>query len=388
MRAYLKIAAVYLLRFALKAFYIFPIKKGRILFNSYGGKNISCNPKYIFLYLKKTYGNQYEYIWCLKNKEEREKSGSRYGVKTIPSGGIQYFYYTMTSDVYISNGIAPSYIPFRKQQCVIGTWHGGGAYKKGGIDVAHSREAGILYELSAQNVTYALSSCKKFSEVLQRSFLVDKDKILECGLPRNDLFFHNNRKKGLEMRQKLGICEDTKLLLYAPTFRSSFKKLEGGFENCVSGLNMSLLQSTLEEKFGGKWQILYRAHYFFDDSCSETDVIDVSAYPDMQEILVASDILITDYSSSIWDFALKRPICPCFIYAEDLERYLNDRGFETPISEWPFPLAKNNDELLNNILNFEYGQFERSVQKHLEDLGSFEKGMGCQAVGSVINERQ
>lgn len=78
---------------------------------------------------------------------------------------------------------------------MIGTWHGGGAYKKGGVDAVHSAVAHLNYKLASQNVSYVLSSSRAFSEILQRSFLVDKDKILECGMPRNDFLFDTDLKK-------------------------------------------------------------------------------------------------------------------------------------------------------------------------------------------------
>jgi CDP-glycerol glycerophosphotransferase len=101
-------------------------------------------------------------------------------------------------------------------------------------------------------------------------------------------------------------------------------------------------------------------------------VIDVSDYPDMQDLLCAVDVLITDYSSSIWDFSFTHK--PCFLYAPDLEEYKSNRDFYTPIEEWPFPLAKTNQELIENIKNFDSKEYIGKVNKHHKELGSYETG--------------
>ena len=117
-------------------------------------------------------------------------------------------------------------------------------------------------------------------------------------------------------------------------------------------------------------------------------VIDVSSYVDMQELLAASDVLITDYSSSMWDFSFTGR--PCFIYANDLSSYKMERNFHTPIDEWPFPLAERNEELKSNILNFDQHDYECKVRQHHEELGSYENGNAsfelCNIIMRLINK--
>lgn len=384
MSGYLKIWGILITRFLLKVFYIFSIKNDRIIFISYDGKDITCNPKYIYQGLIERYGNKYEYIWCL-NKAAFYNSKYQVQKKVMPKT-VMFFYYALTSKFYINNGIAPSYIPFRKNQCVIGTWHGGGAYKKGGVDAVHSAVAHLNYKLASQNVSYVLSSSRAFSEILQRSFLVDKDKILECGMPRNDFLFDTDLKKKAQIKLSLNIGLDKKILLYAPTFRSSFDSLEHSITKEVGELDTDKLIKCLRSQFGNEWIILYRSHYYVQNQPSDTTILDVSSYSDMQDLLYIADVLVTDYSSSIWDYALKKPLCPCFIFAEDIYQYERERGFETPIEKWPYAIAKTNEELQINILSFNYADYCQRVKQHLNDLGSFEQGIATDWVCNFIAE--
>ena len=104
----------------------------------------------------------------------------------------------------------------------------------------------------------------------------------------------------------------------------------------------------------------------------------------MQELLCAADILITDYSSCMWDFSLMYK--PCFIYATDIDQYKQERDFYTPMSEWPFPIATNTDELINNILNFNQEEYVEKVKQHHKALGSFEDGHACERVCKLIED--
>jgi CDP-glycerol glycerophosphotransferase len=109
---------------------------------------------------------------------------------------------------------------------------------------------------------------------------------------------------------------------------------------------------------------------------NKPNVISASDYPDMQELLYAADILITDYSSSMWDFSLT--FKPCFIFAPDLKKYLAEQGFYTPIEEWPFPIAETNEQLIENINNINEEKYKQTVRKHHADLGSYENGTACE----------
>ena len=160
-----------------------------------------------------------------------------------------------------------------------------------------------------------------------------------------------------KVNKMYGIDDDTKILLYAPTFR----------DNCTLEsykMDYDKLIKALEKRFGGKWCILLRLHYklkyanipkkYFDK------VINATNYPDMQELLCAVDIGITDYSSWMCDFVLTKK--PGFLFTLDIDKYVDERGFYYPLESSPFPVCKSNKELVNNILNFDEKKYVQSLK--------------------------
>ena len=115
-----------------------------------------------------------------------------------------------------------------------------------------------------------------------------------------------------------------------------------------------------------------------------TDIIDATDYSDMQELLVATDVLITDYSSSIYDFVLSRK--PGFIFATDAEKYDNKRGFYYPLSSTPFLVANNNDEMVKNIENFDENKYKNKVEYFLKEKGCIEDGKASKRVVDLIKD--
>ena len=105
-------------------------------------------------------------------------------------------------------------------------------------------------------------------------------------------------------------------------------------------------------------------------------------YPDMQDLLKCADVLLTDYSSCMWDFSLMHK--PCFLYARDISEYRGERDFYTPIEDWPFPLASNNDELAQVIADFDEDAYHAAVDRHHEELGSTESGTAARQCAERI----
>ncbi len=371
----LKIIIYSTIRFLLRAFWIFPVNRKRLVFLSFSNKSYACSPKYIYRYLKQHSTENLEYVWILNSDISYDDLK---GVKCVPKKTILFYYYMMTAAVIINNNIAPSYYPFRKSQLIIGTWHGGGSYKKWGIDVHGGLFNRKTFQIVADNVTYVISSCKAFSDSLMHAGLINKDKILPIGMPRNDLFFDNLDKNILYIKERLNISATAKVVLYAPTFRGLVDTAV--YKRAI--FDHGALTASLNKKFGGEWTILFRAHYALSEFELPDSMIDVSAYPDMQELLLISDVLINDYSSSMWDFSLMKK--PCFIYAEDIEEYSRTRGFYTPMDQWPFPIASTQEELIRNIEQFDEETYRLAVDRHHEELGSYETGTATKTICKII----
>jgi predicted RNase H-like HicB family nuclease len=144
--------------------------------------------------------------------------------------------------------------------------------------------------------------------------------------------------------------------------------------------------STNETPHPVKWYFLSRYHRYQDDSMdihvTGENVIDVCDYPDMQELLCGADVLITDYSSCVWDYSfLKRP---CFLFVPDKEEYTANTGFYVSVEEWPFMQADTLEELVDNMKNYDEALAKKEIDNHLQALGSYESGECCKVIGERL----
>ncbi len=373
---------IFTFRLLLCILYIFPINYKKVFFSSYEGKQFSCNPKYIFLQLNKLKKTELTYVYEYNGNNlpvELQKKA-----KTVTHNSFRYILEIMTSRVIITNsGLTPK-IPIRRSQILINTWHGGGAYKKVGRDLKREMNGfgNVYWVLSAKQTTFFLSSSRKFSEVIHSSHGIPYSKMIKSGMPRNDLFFKREYQLGLnrdKFKQGLGINNTTRLVLYAPTYRGKVGDIE---KTPYKLLDVRLLLKTLTQKFGGEWELLYRGHYFNDILLQKNFGIDVSSYPDMQELLLMADVLITDYSSSIWDFSFTNK--PAFLFTPDIESYVESRDFYTSIDEWPYKRACDNQELCTAISNYDFAEQLQNNKKHHKNLESYEIGKATEEIVNLI----
>jgi len=360
----------------LKIFWIFPIKQDRVVFRSSQGTKYNCNPKYISEYLRKYFPDKFELVWVFDNPE-KYKFLENMEIKVYGEKSLKGLFHIITAKFLIDNHGIQSYIPVRKGQEVINTWHGGGSYKKSYAN--HSKKHIKYLEKMNRETTVFLSSCERFSNCNLRTIKESHpEKIMDSGLPRNDIFFRNNSEIALRVKQALGISTEKKLVLYAPTFRDDVTD-----ENYK--IDMETLLTAYKKRFGGDFVFAIRYHRFTKSNGENiwtSDVVDANGFEDMQELIYASDIMISDYSSCIWDASLAYK--PCFIYAMDLPKYLKNRNFYTPITDWPFPLAESIDELVDNIEHFDDEAYRKKVNEHYIDLGSYEQGSACEIVAKYM----
>jgi CDP-glycerol glycerophosphotransferase len=288
---------------------------------------------------------------------------------------LKYVWCALTSKYLINNEQIEAFFPIREKQIVINTWHGGGAYKRIGVLSSVYRERKQYMILSqiirARQTTYIIAACERFKTYMSQDWKISAEKFLPVGMPRNDILFSDYTFKE-KIAKYFNLDRKLKIILYAPTFRG----LSSNPEKIKFTLNTEKLLKNVMFKFKEEYVLLYRGHHSFSSDYTQGGVISASNYPDMQELLCATDILITDYSSSIWDFSFT--FRPCFLYAPDLKKYQNEQGFYTPIEEWLFSLAETNEQLAENIHNFDEEKYKQAVKKHHLDLGSYENGTACE----------
>ncbi len=366
-----------------RVFYIFPIHKNRILFESFGGRSYSCNPKYICEYLLAHGNGKYDLVWSFIDPQGKVLPS---GITSIKKNSLKYMYYRFSAKIVISNMTDPIYLPKRKSQKVICTWHAGGAYKRVGDSFtknASKRKEWQIQQLRKRTDVW-LSSSDLFTRYNIKDAYGFAGEILKTGMPRNDIFFSDElvKKAGKKVREIYDLS-DSFIVLFAPTFRDNI--YSNGFELPRDAL-IEELQKTQKKNIA----FLYRGHYYVDNNSEafekkgDVAIINVSDYHDMQELLAASDMLITDYSSSMWDFALTNK--PCLLWVPDRKEYDDERGTYTSIDTWPAIACENAKQLLETIDDLDKIDFKTIYIRHFFDFNSYESGNAARKVCEYISK--
>lgn len=363
------------------------VKQNRIMCTSSVFSRYACNPKYITEYLLKEHSGEYEIYWCFKKGIKVPTLPPQ--VKTVRwRWSLKYFIVINTSHFIFSNqrlGNNALYLKKRKGQRYIMTWHSSMGVKMIERDVVDMLPA--HYEVNAiedsKRCDLMLSGCKFRTEVIRRAFWYD-GQILKKGTPRNDIIFNPDSRLKERLCSQYGIDISRRLLLYAPTFRSDY-----GLD-CYK-LDWDDVVGCLNKKTGQEYTVLMRLHpnfYSHPEIIAQLhfsgNVIDVTKYPDIQELLCISDILITDYSSAMFDFGLLYR--PCILYATDYAGY--DRGTYLQMDDLPFPFAQCEQELLDIINGFNLEEYQKKLRHFNTQVACFyENGHACEAVYNWMQQQ-
>lgn len=353
---------------------LFPIEQNRILFSAYEGREFSCNPRAMYEYLK-TLNEKLEFVWCINDFSKIEDN-----VVKVKRRSLKYLFYAVTSKYIFKNWGFDSSLK-RKGSVWINTWHGGGAFKR----INWKMNMNAVFEKSkhksAEVTDIYVSSSKKFTEIQSKDDFVSEDKFVPTGMPRNDVLFNFEKVKMMSerVRKFFNLKEDDFIALYAPTYR--------GLEDTKEyDLNFDFVSADnrLRELSGKDVKFLFRAHrsMLHQNAVNKDFIIDATNYPDMQELLCAADFLITDYSSSMWDYSLLKK--PAALFTPDLKKYQSERGFYTPVETWPYRFYETNEDFVKNLtLQTDAGKIE-SYQKL---LGSYETGSACENLWKLCKEK-
>lgn len=362
-----------------------PIENNKIIFRTFNG-GYNCNPKYIAEEIIKQ-NLPYKLVWVVnKNILNFIDDFPRNKIKLVMSGTSEEAKETATAKILIDNERRTSYIQrgmFKKEeQIYIQTFHGSLGIKKTGIDRNDvSKSALRLCKIDSEQIDYLVSN-STYTTNFFKSMFWNYGTVIECGHPRNDIFFKNNNEIRKKVYKYFNLHENKKILMYAPTLR------EDRDFNCYS-LDLEKTLKAVTSKFGGDWVVITRLHPLLinrrDDFIpAGSNIIDGTQYSDMQELLASVDLLITDYSSSIYDYVLSYK--PGFIFATDIKKYDNDRGLYYPLTSTPFPVATNNEEMVKNIQNFNYDKYKSDVTEFLKGKGVVESGKASEKIVELIKE--
>lgn len=376
----IKEIAFFGINFSIKFIYlifcsIFPLKK-TIFVNHFDGNMFGDNPKYILLELFKRNLN-IEVYWLAKKDSHINYSNIHY----VRPYSLKAIYWQAVSSIWISTVRLPYYSIKRKEQLYIQTWHGGFGFKK--VEKECESLLSPRYIRTAKHdsymIDYYISNNKDNTKLFKDSFWYQTGEILEVGSPRNDIFFCKNKqffKEKYKLRNK-------KIALYAPTFRA-----DNSFESY--DVDLYRLKTALERRFGGEWVILVRLHPRLENISEkfivyDENIINASSLEDIQEILVITDFLITDYSSIVFDYIHTRN--PAVLYASDIEEYKKDRNFHMRLEESPFTITTNNEELLEYINKFDFDDYNRKLADFNSRVCLFDNGQASSRIADIIQKK-
>ena len=325
---------------------IFPKDKKLMMFESFHGKQYSDSPRAIYEYMNKKYPS-YKLVWSVDKSSV--KLFESYNVPYIRRLTLKWLFTMPRAQYWINNVRLPKWMPKPRGTVYLQTWHGT-PLKKLGLDIEEVYMPGTTTNTYRNNIinesnnwTYLISPNNYSSEVFKRAFQF-KGEIIESGYPRNDILYNAELSQVQKIKEKVGIPVNKKVILYAPTWRDDDFYKVGQYK-----FTFQFELEKMKERFGDDFVLLTRMHYLVAESFDFTvygDFIkDVSSYPDIADLYLISDLLITDYSSVFFDYAnLKRPII-FFMY--DLDDYRDRlRGFYFDIEkDAPGPIVKTEDEL-------------------------------------------
>lgn len=356
------------------------VKLRRVVCWAYNFKQYGCNPRYLTEYLLENHPD-FEICWVFRRGVDTSQVDPR--IRIVRLRSWEYLKMMATAEFLVTNSRTDPYrIYWRKRpgQKYLMLWHGGIALKK--IERDAEDKLGYSYvrkaKIDSRMADLMISGCRMHTELIHNAFWYDGE-VLEQGIPRNDIFF--NKALHAEFRQRVeqtfNIAPNSHIVLYAPTFRRnmSIEPYRIDWSRILGALRRHYATDNVT--------VIVRMHPNLIGKVSTSSlvafegVVDGTRYHDMQELLTTADMLITDYSSSMFDFTMQGR--PCILYATDVAEY--DRGYYFNFRELPYPLAENEDELEALIDNFDHeGYTSRLEEFFTYRVGLNESGHAAQAL--------
>lgn len=314
-----------------------------ILLNSFGGEQYSDSTKVLYeaLLCDKRF-DDFHFIWAFDNlsRFNESKCPSVHNSRTslVKIDTLSYFVSALKAKVWISNVNIERGLHFKKRQTIyLNTWHGT-APKKGGNAYKGRKD----YDFSYVDILCVDGEYEK--NVMTQMYNGLEKNMLWCGRPREDELFTFSKSDSIRIKELISIPENKKVILYMPTWR----------ETVNHGLEWDLWENCLSDQY----VVLVRAHHFSKvnifKELSNRFWIDVSNYPNVNDLYWIADILISDYSSAIFDFGLLgRPIIS---FAKDHDQYMKDYGLFMSDWEERFPngVMRTDEEVIDHINNMDY----------------------------------
>lgn len=373
-------ASVYRRNFAGKE----AVQEKTVIFEAYMAKKYACSPKALYeaMCADENYAS-WRKIWAFCEPEQFQYLEKKPNTEVVGFRSMEYYRAHAQAKYWITNSRLPRELEPKPEQEYIQCWHGT-PLKKLGFDLEHYTEKGSTLEevrdnywQEARRVTRMPSPSPFYTEKLISAFHLREagktDIFTELGYPRNDRLLAADEREMLRIRRKLGIPKERRVILYAPTWREN-QHVPGEAYRYRLEVDFNKWKQVL----GGAYAVLFRAHYLvaeqYDFSKWNGFVYNVSDWDDVNDLYLAADVLITDYSSVFFDFAnLGRPI---LFYMYDYEAYRKEmRDFYFEEDLLPGPVLRDEESLLQRLTDVngvareyqeKYAAFNRKFNPHRE----------------------
>lgn len=364
------------------ATYIFPLRNNKFFCiamtgNSYGD-SIKCLSDYIAVHHPNPI-----IVWAFSQSFYNKVNCSHIKVRMY---SFKYYYHILTAKYILTNvSLEKKMFVKRRGQICVQTWHGT-ALKRIGVDMYRKKTSffnrvtgGSTTEYTAHLTDIVVSGSRFMTDVLHNKCLYPLNIIHEIGTPRNDVFFHDNDNIRSKICHFYGINETEKIILYAPTFR------KGGSMDFYN-VELDRIRMQFEQLQGGHFVVMVRLHpnLLKKETTFLTlfppNTINVSSYPDMIDLLYSADVLVTDYSSCMFDFMYT--FRPVILYVPDRATY--NRGFYMDIESLPFIIVNENFEIEEKLSSLNLSLYQKNVRRFLKEIGSCEQGIATQRVYNML----
>lgn len=370
---------LHLSRYSIKLMIMWPSRflplQRKVVFCHFFGKNYADEPKFIFLALHKK-DPSIKCIWIAQNSEWPMPEGMK-AVKYMSFAAIYHWY---TAQIWVDSCKTTYRTPKRKGQFFLECWHGTLPLKQIEADVEKYLSKDYLSKAKSDSqIIDLMYSNNDFMFNLFKNRFWYNGTVLKCEEPRISIL-----KRGKSIRPKVENVfpqiKEKKIIVYAPTFRNDA-------ESDVYFWNYSTAIKACEKKFGGSFAFFIKLHPNVIDNPhykkNPEGVINASCYSDLQELMAVADVVITDYSSAMFEFGTTGK--PVFLYCPDLEEYTStDRPFYFNLKQLPFRISKAESTLANDILQFDDNDYYKKIQAFYNSIGFNDSGYGDEFIADIL----
>ena len=322
-----------------------PMDEKAVIFSAHSRK-YNDSPRAIYEYMiTRPEFKDYKFYWALDDTSVDIPGNA---IKIVPDTP-EYFRTALKCKYWITCVNIERSLKFKRKNCVyLNTWHGIPIKT-----VGNGAEGRNDYDFSY--IDYFCISGDYEIPIYEKSFNIPASHMIKTGMPRNDVLYTTTDEEIAEIKKRIGLPLDKKLLLYAPTWRDS---KDGGKSYSIKP-PMDLKK--WEERLGKDYILLFRTHPYTNELLGvdfNDFVRNFTNYPNINDLMKIADVLISDYSATIFDYAiLERPIIS---FAYDCDEYGRERGFAMNIrKEMPGGISETEDEVIDRILHLD---FEREIK--------------------------